>query len=185
MSDGRTRLFVALELPHPVRAALAEWRVQILEQVAGLRATAAETIHVTLCFLGWQAEEQIAAVGERCADAAADTNRMELAVGRGLWLPRRRPRVLAVEVEDPSGALARLQAALSEVLSNGGWYERESRRFLPHVTLARAGRSVRVRPDVLAAAPQLTFEGSAVTLFRSRLSPSGARYESLRTVELG
>ncbi len=184
MSDGRLRVFVALELPETIRAVLVAWRTPILAQAAGLRATAAESIHLTLCFLGWQPEDQIRELGDRCADAAVGDARLELALGRGAWLPRRRPRVLAVEIEDASGALARLQAALSEALAIGGWYEPESRPYLPHVTLARVGRSARVRPDVLPAPQQMTFAASAVTLFRSRLSPSGARYEPLRTVEL-
>jgi 2'-5' RNA ligase len=192
----RTRLFVALELPEAVRAKLVEWRVPILENAAGLRAQAADTMHITLCFLGWQAEAQISPIGDRCAEVLAPRafepvgdccaevlapRAFELVSGRGLWLPPRRPRVLAVEIEDPTGTLTRLQVELSQALSAGGWYEPESRPFLPHVTVARAGRSARIRPDAVPAPPRSTFEGSVVTLFRSRLSSSGARYERLRS----
>jgi 2'-5' RNA ligase len=176
----RTRLFVALELPEAVRAKLVDWRVPILENAAGLRALVADTMHITLCFLGWQAEAQISPIGDRCAEVLAP-RAFELVSGRGLWLPPRRPRVLAVEIEDPTGTLTRLQVELSQALSAGGWYQPESRPFLPHVTVARAGRSARIRPDALPAPPRSTFEGSVVTLFRSRLSSSGARYERLRS----
>ena len=183
MSDERTRLFVALELPDAVRAALVAWRTPSVEAEAGWRAVAPEGLHVTLCFLGWQAEREISQIGERCGEATA-RDAPQLSLGGGLWLPPRRPRVLAVGIEDPSGTLTRQQAALSEALSAGGWYEPEARPFLPHTTLARAGRGGRGRPKELPAPPQLPFRGSAITLFRSRLSPSGARYEPLRTVAL-
>jgi RNA 2',3'-cyclic 3'-phosphodiesterase len=184
VSDERTRLFVALELPDAVRAALVAWRTPIVEAEAGWRAVAPEGVHVTLCFLGWQAEQGISQIGERCGEATAP-DAPELSLGGALWLPRRRPRVLAVGIEDPSGTLARQQAALSEALSAGGWYEPEARPFLPHTTLARAGRGARGRPKELSAPPELPFRGTAITLFRSRLSPSGACYEPLRTVALG
>jgi RNA 2',3'-cyclic 3'-phosphodiesterase len=184
VSDQRTRLFVALELPEAVRMSLVAWRTPILEGHAGLRAVAPEAIHVTLCFLGWQLEQEISQIGDRCGEAGA-LPATELALGSGMWLPSRRPRALAVEIEDPRGALVHVQAALSGALSAGGWYEPESRPYLPHTTVARAGRGVRVTPGAMPAPPHLGFRGSVVTLFRSRLSPSGARYERLRVVAFG
>jgi 2'-5' RNA ligase len=68
-------------------------------------------------------------------------------------------------------------------------YEPERRPFWPHVTLARvrgAGRGggPRVEPIALAP-PEATFDARQVTLYRSHLSPRGARYEPLERVELG
>ena len=40
--------------------------------------------------------------------------------------------VLAVELSDDSGPLARIQGALSGALVAGGWYAAESRAFLAH-----------------------------------------------------
>ena len=84
--------------------------------------------------------------------------------------------------EGGSGAV---QSALSEALAAGGWYAPEKRPFLPHVTVARVGRGARVRRGLeLPALPaDLAFRASTVTLFRSRLSPAGARYEGLASVE--
>jgi ketosteroid isomerase-like protein len=93
--------------------------------------------------------------------------------------------VLAVELEDGDGALARLQATLSTALVAGGWYAPESRTFLAHVTVARVAKDARIRAPNVPAAPAVDIRCSRVTLYRSRLSPSGARYEALRVVELG
>jgi 2'-5' RNA ligase len=93
--------------------------------------------------------------------------------------------VLAVSLNDDWRDLATLQAALSDTLAAGGWYEPEKRPYLGHVTVARAARGFRAPKAALPAPPALEFRAPRVTLYRSRLLRSGARYEPLTTVELG
>lgn len=186
MSAGeRARLFVALELPGAARVALERWRSASVQATPDLRFVASEALHVTLCFLGWQQTREIDAIAEACGAAIEGHARLELALGQAVWLPERRPRVLAVLLKDPSAVLARLQASLSEALSGGGWYEPETRPFLAHVTVARLARGGRVQRADLPVPPARAFTATEVTLFRSRLEPGGARYEALRTVSLG
>jgi 2'-5' RNA ligase len=182
--DERARLFVALELPSPVRQALERWRRAAPRRVSGLRMVDTAALHVTLCFLGWRFEQEIEDIGAACAEAIAGWGPLALSLGDPVWLPQRRPRVLAVGIEDSSGALAGLQASLSTELSVGGWYARETRPFLGHVTVARVHRGARARPTNLPGLPAMDFRAIQVTLYRSRLGPSGARYEAQRTVEL-
>jgi RNA 2',3'-cyclic 3'-phosphodiesterase len=183
VSDDRARLFAALELPAGVRDALVSWRGAL--DLAALRHVAPESLHVTLCFLGSIVVSEIEAIAAAVAGArVAAPALLPLSLAPPIWLPRRRPNVLAVGVADPSGALAAVQSALSDALGEGGWYERESRPFLAHVTVARVRRGESVSPVELAPPPQLEFDGRVVTLFRSRTDPQGARYEALRRVEL-
>ncbi len=183
MSDERVRLFVALELPAGVRGTLAQWGEEARGAAPGLRAISAQSLHVTLCFLGSRAASELDAIAA-AAHAVFAEPAPSLSVNQGLWLPRRRPRVLALELDDPNRTLTATQALLSEALRSGGWYEPDERSFLPHVTVARVPRGVRVGRTELPAAPELSFEGSTVTLFRSRLSAGGARYEPLTRVPL-
>lgn len=181
---ARVRLFVALELPEPVREAVARWRDRLPGTVSeALRPVARESLHVTLCFLGSRPEGEVEAIGAACGMVAAESQ-PSLVLREALWLPARRPRVLAVALDDRQGRLAEVQAALSAALAAGGWYEPEPRPYLAHVTVARANHRVRLRAVELAAPPRLEFPGSQVVLYRSRLSRGGARYEALRTVEL-
>jgi 2'-5' RNA ligase len=185
-----TRLFVALELPDVARAELARWRSELpgvrsepSGAGAGLRPIALAALHVTLCFLGSRpvtAVDQIAAACETVATLPA----AEMTLGAPVWLPKRRPRVLAVELIDRHGSLARVQAALSSALQSGGWYEPDARPFLAHVSVARVPRGDRPRAVPVPAPPPLALLGSTVTLYRSRLQPGGARYDALRTVQL-
>ncbi len=180
----RARLFVALELPTVVRDELTRWRADIVRELRGLRAIAPEALHVTLCFLGSRPVEEIDQIASACETVAA-LPAAELSLGAPVWLPARRPRVLAVELVDREGALSQVQAALGRALEAGGWYEPEARPFLPHVSVARVGKGARTRAVAVAAPAPVTLLGSTITLYCSRLQPGGARYEPLRTIELG
>ena len=119
-----------------------------------------------------------------------------LSLGAPLWLPRRRPRLLAVEVHDaPTGetaapALGAVRRALIDALGEALDAEPERRAFHPHVTVARmrperagrAGGALRDRP--LPPTPATVFDGEALTLYRSHLDPSGATYEVLASTPL-
>jgi 2'-5' RNA ligase len=177
------RLFVALDLPESVAASLVAWRTPLLRRLDAMRPVAPEALHVTLAFLGWKAEEAVAPLGELVDACTTGTGGVAgLALGEPLWLPRRRPHVLAVALEDRHGQLTQLQARLVERLATGGWYEPEARPYLPHVTLARSRGREGIRVPRDAEPPPLealVFDGVAVTLYRSHLGPGGARYEPL------
>ncbi len=123
----------------------------------------------------------MAAAGSALAGCGA----APLALADPLWLPRRSPRVLAVALSDPAGALAAAQECLAGALVAGGWYQRERRPFLSHVTVARVARGAQIQPRDLDPPGPLEFSGDLVVLFRSRLERSGARYEALGSVRLG
>jgi 2'-5' RNA ligase len=140
-----------------------------------------ELAHLTLCFLGDRPIEQITAIGvilERCAEPVG-----ELSVGAPLWLPARRPRVLAVELhEDRHGGLDRLYRALRAEL--GKLCELERRRFRAHVTVARMRAAQPPRERTLPPTPALSFNAQTLVLYRSWLSPRGPSYEPLARVRL-
>lgn len=184
MSEERMRLFVALALPSRITRALLGWRREALAGVHGLRLLDEEDLHVTLCFLGRQISEAVQVIGAACAAVASEASAPSLVLGSAIWLPPRRPRVLAVELDDPGGGLAQLQSALSASLEAGGWYVPERRPYMGHVTVARVRGGATVRSDELPSPPKASFMASDVVLFQSLLSPAGARYEALARVGL-
>jgi 2'-5' RNA ligase len=186
MSDEheRARLFVALELPFETRRTLDDWRAWALAGRSELRLTAPEGLHVTLCFLGSRGVDEIAPIATAC-DAVAGMAVAELVIGKPIWLPPRRPGVVAVELEDSGGALASVRDTLSRVLESGEWYVPEKRPFRAHVTVARVRKGARVRRHELPSPPADALRASTVTLYRSRLRLDGARYEPLASWDLG
>lgn len=189
LKSPRARMFVALDLPEPLRAGLAAWGRRELRDPA-LRPVAPESLHVTLAFLGWTAEKEVARLGEILREAAGPppTLRLGEPVGRP---ERRRPRLFALPVESP--AAVELQARLERELVATRLYEPEKRPFWPHLTVARVRREERGsrRPALVKKLPgglpkDLLQPCGAVrlTLYRSELQPQGAQYTPLAQVEL-
>ena len=63
LKSPRARLFVALDLPDAVRAGIAAWGREELVDPA-LRPVRAESLHITLAFLGYLSEKEIPRLGE-------------------------------------------------------------------------------------------------------------------------
>lgn len=179
----RVRLFVALELPADVVSGLVRWRDDIVSGEPALRSVSPSSLHITLCFLGSLPATTVSDIVSACG-AVAELPAATLTLARAIWLPPRRPRVLAVELDDDQARLAAVQSALSDALHAGGWYTPEARPFLAHVTVARVRHRDLVRPRELPLPASAPFAGSRVTVFRSRLSSAGARYERLGSVQL-
>lgn len=175
------RLFVALDPPGRVCDEVEAWARQTSGLHREMRAVPAANCHITLAFLGSCGESALAAI--EAALESAGSGVRELSLGAPVWLPRKRPRALALEVHDGLGELeschSRLAAALDEAI---GW--RPERRFRPHLTAARMSRGLSPREVTLPVSPMQDFDGEAVTLYRSQLLAEGARYEALARVLL-
>jgi 2'-5' RNA ligase len=179
MADA-LRLFVALELPAPARAALAAFRDRA--DPAVWRPVRDEALHLTLAFLGGRPPSDVDLVGGVLRSVPAD--RVPLSLGAALLLPPRRARVLCASVVDASGALGALQAAVSGGLAAAGVYEPESRPFRAHATVARLRSGARAPRAIDDGPSPEAFCGGPLTLFRSRLGRGGAAYDPLVQVPL-
>jgi len=185
----RARLFVALDLPEETREGLVTWGREELADPA-LRPVAPESLHVTLAFLGYRPEKEIEAIAAAVEESAGPAPWVELRD------PEQRPsrgraRLYALPVISP-GTEA-LQAGLEQRLVEAGFFEPEKRPFWPHVTVARVRPEARGsrRPAVASEPPgplprELKEPRASVrmTLYRSVLQPSGARYVPLAQVQL-
>jgi 2'-5' RNA ligase len=194
LKSPRGRLFVALELPDQAREALAAWQLGLTDPA--LRVVSAENLHLTLVFLGWQAERDF----ERIAEAALGTGAWETPVPRAPEVellpepvgrpPGRRPRLFAIEAR--SKGAERLQAQVEARLAGAGFHKPEKRPFWPHLTVARVkpekrgGRKpalVESPPEPLTRTP-VRFRPTRLVVFRSHLKRSGALYEPMAELEL-
>jgi 2'-5' RNA ligase len=175
------RLFVALDLPPAARDALAAFRDAAADP-AVWRPVPDAALHLTLAFLGRRPPGDAARIERVLAGSAGPAP--PLALGGPLLLPPRRPRVLCAEVEDSDGALGELQSRVSAGLVAAGVYEAEARPFRAHATVARLRPGARAPREPVAAPEPIPFRGEALTLYESRLHPSGARYEPLARVVL-
>ena len=180
----RTRLFVALELPSRVRSELDSWRVSAVGARDDLRLVAAGSLHVTLAFIGSRPAAELDPIAVVVSGAVGGLPAPQLRVAGVKPVPPRRPRLFAFDLADEEGAAASVQAAVSDELAAGGFYRPEKRPFWPHVTFARVRRGVHRVEPIESEPPTLDFTARHVTLYRSHLSPRGARYEALERAEL-
>jgi 2'-5' RNA ligase len=177
--DDRLRLFCALLLPSSAVEKLVAWQSRELASFAGpLRVIAPENLHITLAFLGSTDASRVPRIADALRAACAKRESPALSV-----LRYRETRSVAMIVfADEERRAEKLAERLWEGLERSGLYERESRRWRPHVTVAR----FRARPRLSPPVPDLgrvVLSDAAVMI--SRLRPGGAQYEVLESVSLG
>ena len=183
------RTFVAVELTAEVRARLAELLTALRPSGQRVRWVAPENLHVTMKFLGSTDERLVPDVCEALRRATRGLRPFVCpVVGVGSFPPKGAPRVIWAGLGDPENLLVPFAGRVDAELADTG-FAPEKRRFAAHVTLGRLRD--RKAPESLvseiAARAEEDFgelEVDTVTLFMSELSPAGARYTKLCTVNL-
>lgn len=169
------RLFFALWPPPPVAARLAAVADSSAREFGG-RPTRLETIHLTLAFLGEVPEERLPLLMQSAATIAADPFVLTVDC-LGYWSHK---QLLWAGSSSPSPALAALASDLRTALSDAGFVIADEQRALtPHITLVRKIPRVSA-PDAIAAIDPIGWRCSGLALVRSRLSPDGSRYQTIR-----
>jgi len=176
------RQFLALELSREILGEIRGLQRDLQAMLAGWRWLDPSGIHLTLRFLGEvdEAVDAAARRGWRAAAASSFRCRVRLE-GLGCFPPRGRPSVLWVGVAEtgPDRQLARLAANVESAARDAG-FEPLRRPFLPHLTLARSGKSrPAMPPDERGFTSRAKIEIDRLTLFRSELLRTGARYTVL------
>jgi len=175
------RLFVALNLPPPVREALWAATTPLRDLELPVNWVSGEGIHVTLKFLGEVGDDREPEVAAALGRAAAGARTLPLALeGFGVFPDFRRPRVVWAGIA-PEPGLEMLQHRVEQEFAPLG-FPTEARPFRPHVTLGRARRETRPRDfaGLEAALARLEFAQTAVVsaldLMQSTLRSGGAVY---------
>jgi len=178
------RLFVALDLPSDARNRLVEWQGDVFAPYGRtVRLVRPASLHVTLVFLGHHPESDVEAIREATFARVAGLEAPSLSASGARGVPPRRPRLWALDLDDPGALSVAVHEAVASPLVEGGWYAPEKRAFWPHVTVARV-RAREKPPRLELEPPRLSFVASDVVLYRSRLSRAGADYEPLARVSL-
>lgn len=190
------RLFVALDIPEPIRAAISGYVDEMRRIAPDAKWVHSDTYHLTLKFIGeWKRDvkEVISALGNVQALPVEITFR-----NSGFFPNQRAPRVFWVGIEADAN-LVPLASKVDEACLVLG-IEREDNEYHPHLTLARSGsgapRSKRHEPTApsmkrlaerIAGTPAPDFGTMHATeffLYESKLSPGGAKYTKLKSFAL-
>lgn len=173
------RTFVAVDLPRDVRDLLSGLVTTGRREMPDARWVAPGNLHLTVKFLGETDLDRLAAVSVDIATGVAGLGPAHVKLCGGGYFPdRRRPRVAWIGGEAPD--LESIAARVDGVARRHG-FDRERRRWRPHLTVARIRRpwtdAAVERFLELAAATELpSFDCRELVLYESRLEPTGAVY---------
>lgn len=174
------RLFVAIRPPAPVRNAL----IDAMEGIEGARWQDEAALHLTLRFIG---EVETPAANDLAAQLAGIAwPAFELrAAGVGTFERKGSPHAIWARVP-PDAALEGLRRKVERACDLSG-LGRETRRFTPHITLARLNRSAGPIGPWLAARGDLAagpWRVDSFVLYESHLGHEGAHYEAVEVYPL-
>lgn len=162
------RLFFAL-WPEP--ATQREWyhaTGPTLDALGGRRLPP-ENLHLTLHFLGETVTDRLGELSRLGADVAREAVSLRFDKIE-CW---GKADLACLRAGDDNPALTRLVGNLGTGLQMAG-FPVESRRFKPHVTVAR---KLRHREPALPLWPVLEWRAESLALVRSRLGPEGSEYD--------
>jgi RNA 2',3'-cyclic 3'-phosphodiesterase len=190
LKSPRARLFVALDLPQDVRTGVVDWQQTALADPA-LRVVQPDALHITLVFLGYQAEKEAKAIAKAAFATDAEAPAVELQTEPVGVPPGKRPRLIALGAN--SEETVALQKGVEERLVEAGFHEPEKRAFWPHLTVARVRPEVPKsrKPALITTQPHPLpehmfrfFRPTRLVLFKSHLRRTGAEYEPMAELEL-
>jgi 2'-5' RNA ligase len=176
------RTFVALELSKDIQDQLALAQDTIRGCKARLTFVDPKNIHITAKFLGEVEEKTL----EKVMDALMSITFSPFPVTAGIVTVNnpKRPHTVWCAIDD-AGQGERLFNLIEDALVTPG-FERETRRFTPHATLARVKSP---HPSLFSALDSLKDKSygrcmiSGIKLKKSTLLPQGPVYEDLLEVK--
>ena len=188
------RLFVGVELPDHVKAAAAAAVSAVRERVdraaphAAIRWVDPANLHITLWFLGEVDDTRTHRLTSVLTEPVR-TKPFTVQLDRfGVFPNAGKPRVCWIGLGSGIQELISLHAEVQERVVRLG-FDADSRPYSPHLTVARV-RDIRqaqvpaLRELLGSATLAAEFSVMSLTLFRSRPSAKGSRYESLLRVPL-
>ncbi|QDU56381.1 RNA 2',3'-cyclic phosphodiesterase [Aeoliella mucimassa] len=189
---AKVRTFIAVA-PGPEVVERAERALMRLRRLAdNVKWVERSNLHWTLHFLGELDDQEVYDVCKAAERAAGEVEAFSMiAEGVGAFPSNSRPRTLWLGAGEGGDGLVDLHAKLEEQLRPLG-FRGETRKYVPHLTLGRAGRSLRPAESVALAedlAKLTDFEGGSQTVeelivYASRLRREGPEYAALATIPL-
>jgi 2'-5' RNA ligase len=191
------RVFVGLDIDEAIRGRIAEFVGEVRGFAPEVRWVAAESLHVTLKFIGEKPDGVVAKIEKALGMISGESFEISFR-GYGFFPTVKAARVFWVGIEAGEGP-GLLAGAVEEKLAEIG-IAKEDRAFSPHLTLARGGARIgsgsgapgrrsgdRVNCEVCEVAggcPNglrwILYDCRPRVLLPESLSPKGSRYSKVR-----
>lgn len=192
----KRRIFIAINLPAAIKRRLANLRQKWPELPA--RWTSEDNLHLTLVFIGYVSDDQLAEICKITREVARKYPPFELKFNKVVYgppsvktsqgQPDGQTRMIWLEGEK-SEVLTRLKDDLENTLlesRRSGFYRKEDRQFKPHLTLARMKdewRDYAPKPEINLVFNEAIFV-ETIEVMESELRRGGAEYAILESMPL-
>lgn len=179
------RCFIAIPLPQTTRTEIGHLQTRLRPALHEVRWTDPDNLHLTLRFLGEQAEDSLEKLGALMLSVGASSDDFLLTFsGIGAFPSWHRGRIVWLGIQPPE-LVSQLHRKLSEGLQHLG-IPKEPRPFHPHLTLGRCRRPTALPPlpDPLLGQTVAACRVDRLVLYRSHLTSHGARHTEISSVRL-
>lgn len=182
------RSFIAINLPQTVKQEIDSLVDRLRPAGPPARWVPGSNLHLTLKFLDEISPDQVKPIRGAITMASLNVRPFEIQLkGFGVFPNERKARVFWIGIKAGYETLKTLARDVDVAVSPLG-FEREKREFSAHVTLARFREPGSV-DRLLKAASHMPYESEtihigSVELMKSVLSPRGADYSVLESVQL-
>ncbi|MBI5177793.1 MAG: RNA 2',3'-cyclic phosphodiesterase [Nitrospinae bacterium] len=187
MGSESIRAFVSVNLDETLCGALGRVAADLKKTGADVKWVQPDNLHFTLKFLGEMENDSI----EEIAAALRQTKQKKFDIeigGLGAIPDTRRPRVIFADVVSGARELSALAEAVESALEPLG-FEREARKFLPHLTLGR----IKSQKGMEKLIQKMAMDKSSIfgkisvvrfSLMKSDLRPAGPIYTEIAEIPL-
>lgn len=179
------RLFIGLEIPEETKKELIRRR-DVIAGDTDFNWESSDKLHITLKFLGEVSEEKIPSIEECIKRSILEKRISEINFSNfGFFFRNNRPVILWAGFQD-NHSLTKFASSLNVKLSKIG-FERDERKFKPHLTLLRIKSKFYqnlVNDFKKGDLNELSFVPTEVILYESELKESGSVYTALKSFKL-
>lgn len=176
------RIFTAIDISDEARGEITKYIENLRGEFSGVRVgwEKPEKIHLTLKFLGEAGDEQVEKLKTAVEDASKNISNFNLQIsGTGVFPSARNARILWLGLKDEMGNLSKLNELLEDACERNG-FPRETRRFKPHLTIARLREPQKSRELIEKHLENefetIEFEVPETVIYQSKLQPHGSIY---------
>jgi len=150
---------------------------KIYPQIKNLRFTKKENLHITVKFLGEVKEEGIGKIKKIIEESCSDLEKFKISCNRLSSFPTlSSARVIWVNVIEGAKIIEKIYNKLEEKLEKLG-FQTENRKYIPHITIARAKNTVDIT-DYLKTF-EINSTAESIVLYKSDLKPGGPEYTKI------
>lgn len=179
------RCFIAVDIPQELKNSIVYWQDKTKQTIPRVKWVESGNLHITMKFLGGVREEKLETIKSKLRELATNCQVFPLHLNGLSGFPERgRLRVLHIDFKRGGEELKKIANKIEEVMTNLG-FEKETRVFTPHLTLAR----VKDTPCYLKDFPSITSDSppffvEELVLYQSLLKPDGPLYTRLASFPL-